>query len=117
MAEERPGDGDEIGARRGGEPQDGRTKPDAAVGRGGDQEFFGLERGDDALHCGARETDPLGDLSEAQAVGLVFEGAQDRRRARDHLHLAVGLAFIIRRMPAPFIVSACLLRNLPRSAL
>ena len=92
LREIRPRHGDEIGARRGGEPQDGRSEPHPAVRRGGDQKFLRLERGDDALHRGARQIHALRDLAEAQARRFVFERAQDRRRARDHLHLALRLS-------------------------
>ena len=91
LAEERPRHRDKIRARRAGEPQDGRAKPHASVRRGGDHEFFGFKRGHDPLHGGARETDPLGDLSKAQPVRL-----RPRARARSPPRA---------RSPAPGFVS------------
>ena len=96
LREIRPRHRDEIGARRGGEPQDGRAEPHPAVRRGGDQEFLCFERGDDALHGGARQVHALRDLPKAQARRFVLQRAQDRGGARDHLHLALRLSLALR---------------------
>ena len=69
LHEKRPRHGDEIGARRSGQPQDGRPEPHPAIRRRGDQEFFGFQRRDDALHGGPREVHPLRNLAEANPAG------------------------------------------------
>ena len=89
LHQERPRYRHEIGARRGGEAQDGRPKPHPAVGRRRDQKFLRRERGHDALHRRARKIHALRDLPETQAVRLVLERMQDRRGPRNHLHLGL----------------------------
>ena len=86
--EQRTRQRDEVAAHRGGEPHDGGPEADAAVRRRRDHQLFSLQRGDDALHGGARQTYPLRNLSEAESGILIFERAQDGGGARDHLHLA-----------------------------
>src|SRR5712691_11490671 len=95
--QERTRERDEVGARGGREPQDGRAEADAAARRRRDQELLRRQRGDDALHGRARERNALRDLAEAQARGLLLERAQDRRRPRDDLDLALVPASV----PAP----------------
>src|SRR6185437_14728198 len=85
----RPRQGDEVAAYGGGEPQDGGAEADSSVRRCGDDQLLALQRGDDALHGRAREVHALGDLAEAEPRVLFFEGAQDRRGARDDLHLTL----------------------------
>ncbi len=80
--QKRPRRGDEVGARRGGQPQDGRAEPHPAVRRGRNQEFFGRERGDDALHRRARELYPLRNLAEAQPVRFDLPSARKIEAAR-----------------------------------
>ena len=47
------------------------------------------------MHRRAREIDPLGDLTEAQAGWLLLQGPQDRRGAGDDLDLALVLTLVL----------------------
>src|SRR5712691_3266614 len=93
LDQERRRERDAVGARRGRKPQDGRPEPDAAGGRCGDQKLLRRQRGDDALHGRARQLHALRNLPEAQAGRLLLERAQNGRRARDDLDLALLLVF------------------------
>src|SRR5690606_3914313 len=48
-------------------------------------EAFDLQRLHDALHRGACQSDPAGDLGQAQAAGVIAQCAQHRRRPGDDL--------------------------------
>src|ERR1700691_6387452 len=95
LNEERPRDGDEIGARRSSKPQDGRSKSHTTIRRGRNQKLLGFERGNNALYGRTRQSDPLRDLAKAQACRLLFQRAQDRCRPGNDLHLALALALAV----------------------
>ncbi len=95
LNEERPGDGHEVGARRGGEAENRRSEPHPSVGRGGDEKFFSFQRANNALHGRTRKSHALRNLTEAQTGRLLLERAQDRRRPRNDLHLALALSLAV----------------------
>src|SRR6185312_16385233 len=88
---------DEVGACRGRQPQNGRAQANSPGRRSGDEQLFRRQRGDDALYRRAGESDPLGDLTEAQAGRLLLERPQDRRSAGDDLDLAFVLTPLFAR--------------------
>src|ERR1700733_10158188 len=95
LHEKGPRDGNEVGARRSSKPQDGRSEPHPTVRRDRNQKLLGFERANNALYGRTRQSDPLRDLTEAQAGRLLLEGTQDRCRAGNDLHLALALALAV----------------------
>src|SRR5262249_59049792 len=78
----------EIAAHRRCKAQYRWTEPHAPVWRCRDDQFLGLQCGDDALHGGACKIHSLCDLAETETRIFFFKRTQNGGRPSDHLNLA-----------------------------
>ena len=90
LCKDRARDVIELHARRRRQPDECGAEADPGGRRCGDHELLRPQRSDDALDRRACETNPLGDLAEAETFGFTLKGAQDVRRAREDLDALLG---------------------------